>query len=502
MNFFDIALKLIGPRLMVCSLVMAWPFASKSAAQVQPVTVQVQGDDNGPALAPRFLGLSYEISQLSSLNGHHYFSTNDEALVNLFRTLGIESIRVGANAVDDPDAPIPQEKDIDNFFNFARTVDAKVIYSFRLKNAAPNQAARLAAYIASRYSDSLDCFSIGNEPNFYFKTFEDYYTKWKEEYDAILTAVPQAKFNGPSVANNPPAKQNFFPLDLAQAVFSQGHLSYVSDHYYFLGRRSELEVDPAASRSRLLSDDIHQIYETAYSQIGAKLAARGIPYRIDELNNCARGGAHGSSDTYASALWALDCTHWWAAHRIVGLNYHTGEFLTGTGDYDGPHYSAFVHAENRAGFTIRPEAYAYLAFHQGAHGKPTKIQLHKEAAFDFDAYVYRDNNSIYLTLINKSFGAKAHPAAVTINLPQLPHNGGWERMDLSQKDADVAANSEISLGKMPIDSHGRWSGQWTRLAGTVSSNLLVEIAPTSASIFHFSVNSPSTTSSLSSASKP
>jgi hypothetical protein len=37
-----------------------------------------------------------------------------------FKTLGIRSLRVGANAVDDPRIPVPQEKDIDMLFKFAR----------------------------------------------------------------------------------------------------------------------------------------------------------------------------------------------------------------------------------------------------------------------------------------------------------------------------------------------------------------------------------------------
>lgn len=503
MNILILAHRSTGLRLAVCLMFLVLPLFNKVAAQDQMVTVNVTDIHGQPALKSRFLGLSYEISLLSSQNGHYYFNTNDTALVNIFKTLGIKSLRVGANAVDDPDMAIPQEKDIDNFFGFAKAVDAKVIYSFRLKNGDPSQAARLAGYIASHYSDTLDCFSIGNEPNFYFKTFDDYFAKWKPQYDAILQAVPQAKFDGPSVANNPPAKQNFFPLDLAKAVSSQGHMAFVSDHYYFLGRRSELEVDPVASRARLLSDDVHQVYEMAYSQIGAKLAARGIPYRIDELNNCARGGAKDSSDTYASALWALDCTHWWAAHHIVGMNYHTGEFLDDDGAYAGPHYSAFVHTDDRAGFAIRPQAYAYLAFQQGAHGKSMGIQLQKNSAFDFNAYAYRENNqSVYLTLINKSYGDNAKTAVVAVNLPGVPSNGNWTRVDLAQKDGDIAAKSEITFGKTPIDSQGLWSGEWSRLSDEQSNRVVVHVAPASATILHFSAKSDSESSSLMSASKP
>ena len=87
-----------------------------AAAQTQPVAVTVTADGNGPDLAPRFLGLSYEMSMLLPKNGRYYFDPDDQALVNAFQTLGIKSLRVGANAVDDPRIPVPQEKDIDVLF--------------------------------------------------------------------------------------------------------------------------------------------------------------------------------------------------------------------------------------------------------------------------------------------------------------------------------------------------------------------------------------------------
>ena len=46
--------------------------------------------------------------------GNTISTPNDQALVNTFKTLGIKSLRVGANAVDDPRIPVPQEKDIDD----------------------------------------------------------------------------------------------------------------------------------------------------------------------------------------------------------------------------------------------------------------------------------------------------------------------------------------------------------------------------------------------------
>jgi hypothetical protein len=459
------------------------------AISAQSVEVCVSAGNNGPVVPSRFLGLSYEISKLLPENGRYYFDPQDQALVNLFKTLGVKSLRVGANAVDDPQFPVPQEKDIDEFFNFARAAGVKVIYSFRLKNGDPSESARLAAYIADHDSDVLDCFSIGNEPNFYTKTFDQFYAQWKPQYDAILKAVPNAKFDGPSVANHPPAAQNFYPLQLARLLAAGGHLAMISDHYYFLGRRNDVEKNPAESRARFLSNDVDATYSNAYAEIGAKLAAQGIPYRIDEVNNCARGGARGSSDTYASALWALDCTHWWASHHILGMNYHTGESLSDDGTFNAPDYSAFVHLPDGKGFVIRPQAYAYLAFSQGVHGEPLAVNVKTAPSFNFNAYAYRNSDgSTYITLINKSYGKESQPAGVAIQLSQKPEPGVWRRMDLVQSNQDVAAQTGFALGDGEINSQGMWSGHWSKIKNQDCCNLSIQVGPASATLLHFSRN--------------
>ena len=168
----------------------------------EPVTVTVSAHTSGPELPSRFLGLSYETAMLLPRNGRYYFDSNDRALVNTFQVLGIKSLRVGANAVDDPRIPIPQEKDIDMLFKFAWAAGVKVIYSFRLENGDPANSARLAGYIAAKNADALDSFSIGNEADFYLPTFEAYFAKWKPHYDAILQAVPNAMFDGPNSRKN------------------------------------------------------------------------------------------------------------------------------------------------------------------------------------------------------------------------------------------------------------------------------------------------------------
>ena len=108
-------------------------------AQFTPATatVTITDDRTSSKIAPLFMGLSYEMQLVLPHDGKYYFDANDKALVNTFHTLGIKSLRVGAAAVDYPNVAVPQEKDIDSLFAFARAARVKVIYSFRLKNGDP-----------------------------------------------------------------------------------------------------------------------------------------------------------------------------------------------------------------------------------------------------------------------------------------------------------------------------------------------------------------------------
>jgi hypothetical protein len=458
---------------------------TSSFAQPTPATaaITITDDGTGPGIAPRFLGLSYEMTLVLPRDGKYYFDPNDQALVNTFRLLGIKSLRVGAAGVDDPKNAVPQEKDIDSLFAFARAAGVKVIYSFRLKNGDPAVSARLAAYIAAHDADALDCFSIGNEPNAYDKTYESYIANWKPHYDAILAAVPNAMFDGPSVFA---ADKNLFPAKLADAFYPGGHIAMISDHYYVMGSGPDGGKKLAQARAHFFSNDTDTRFGKAFAAVGSKLMAKGIPYRIDELNNCFHGGAPGVSDTYAASIWALDASHWWAARHILGLNYHTGEMTKADGTIGASAYSAFLHQADGKGLEIRPESYGHLAFTQGALGRPLHVAIETTLSSSVTAYAYRaDDGSLYVTLINKTFADKAAPLSVSLQLPAGVLAAGAQRMDLVQKTNDVTAQTDITLGGAPIDAQGGWAGKWAAAETGSTPNPTVTVAPTSAAIIHF-----------------
>jgi len=255
-----------------------------------------------------------------------------------------------------------------------------------------------------------------------------------------------------------------------------------SSHSYPLGAGREAEKDPAAARRRFLGKAVTREYEKIYHDTCQPLAALGIPFRMDETNSCWDGGAKGSSDTYASALWALDYLNWWAAHGIVGLNFHTGDTVNGVPPM-AANYAAFVHAGPGRRLTLRPLTYALLAFSQSAHGHPLPVQIAAAPGLDFTAYAYREGTAIYVIALNKTAETNGRPIELTLHWPAGVNPAASERMDLAQAASDIAAKAGVSLAGRAIDADGHWAGKWTKLSE--GSPQALTVSPATAALFRF-----------------
>jgi hypothetical protein len=90
-----------------------------------------------------------------------------------------------------------------------------------------------------------------------------------------------------------------------------------------------------------------------------------LPFRIDEINSVACGGKTGVSDTFASALWALDATFEMARLGVSGVNFHM---------FPGAKYILFSFRQDKGQWVaeVRPEYYGLLMFAQAA---PAGAQL-------------------------------------------------------------------------------------------------------------------------------
>src|SRR5579864_2031565 len=125
-----------------------------------PVGVSVNQSNTGQALSSNFAGFSYETLLIfPDSSGNYLFSATNTPLINMFKTLGIKSLRLGGNSADnvnDNNGQLPANSTceaadqcpiIDNLSAFAQAAGIKIIFTLRLKVYDPNAAAGEAGYI-------------------------------------------------------------------------------------------------------------------------------------------------------------------------------------------------------------------------------------------------------------------------------------------------------------------------------------------------------------------
>ncbi|MES2921833.1 MAG: hypothetical protein V4819_09805 [Verrucomicrobiota bacterium] len=453
-------------------------------------TVAVKSSQPGIEISEDVLGLSFETSiMLPDKEGVRYFRPDNEKLITLFRTIGIKSLRIGGNSVDDPKIPIPTEGDVRSLFDFARKAGVKVMYSFRLQDGDPASAAGLAKLIYDNYPEILENFSIGNEPG-YYKDYQVYTGKWKSIRDAVVAVVPSATFSGPD-QNPEPELIKKMVQDLGT---KDGRLAMITQHSYPFGCSYKnpsaawkdpgnvnllVPVDAADARQRMISPDAHDSYSEILGGMIEAIEGTKLTFRMTEVNSLWFSGLQGASDRHASALWGVDFLHWWASHGADGLNFHTGDRTGGSVNLPC-RYAAFVSAAD--GYEVRPLSYGLKLFDLGGHGRSLPVTVSGKAAIT--AYATRLHNEAFVTVINRRSDAGDQSVSIKLDTPLAP--GDASSIFLRANGDDLAAvSADMSLGGSAIGSDGNWKGDWTPINVTdcEAGAFTVSMPPTSAAVF-------------------
>jgi Glycosyl hydrolase family 79 C-terminal beta domain len=453
-------------------------FSTGAALAQTPVTITVDPAQAGPNIPSNFAGLSYETALLlPGRNGKYFFSAENKALVQMFRTLGIKSLRVGGNTAERETVPIPGKADVDQLFAFAKAAGVKVIYTLRLKGADPQADADMAKYIMERYRPELTCFDLGNEPEKMARDFAGYRDAFRR-FVAVITAptnVPDAWFSGPSTTHKNAAWAGQFARDFG----GDRRIALVTQHEY-PARSGTNIASVAAGGEKLLSPNLLKVYETFHNEFVPAAISNGLPYRLEEANSFSNGGAAGVSDAFAAALWGLDYIYWWAGHGAQGINFHTGGYVPGTQPRNPMKYAVFWNAGD--GFAARPVAYALKAFDVAGPGRLAPTTLTSNGgAINLRAYaVLARGKTLYLTLINKEHGPGGQEAAVSL-APGKDYVRG-ETMFLTAPGNNIEAQSGVTLGGASIDSEGNWNGSWTPLPAPTAEGTFKLTVPASTAV--------------------
>lgn len=467
-------------------LLSACFLAGQTLAQ-SPVTLTVRNSP-GYAIPDDFAGLSFgavaELPSTGGVSGDFFCGTNTE-LITLFRNSGLHHLRLGGTTVEGPNAPVPSRADIDNVFAFAKAADVKVIYSLPLLNGDSTTDAQTAQYIWQRYRPLLDCFAIGNEPD--TKRFHSSPSgagtdpeitndascveKWRKIAMAVTNAVAGATFAGPDAAGQRWA-QTF-----ARDVKESGLVTLITQHEYvggrpYINKDGPERIPVRTAIDNMLSENwVSAKYPAFYTNAVLPVVNEGFAYRMTEADDYLKGITN-ASDSFASALWALDYLHWWAAHGCSGVNFHNTEWLkTDTVFFDSSSGTC----------RFNPKAYGIKAFDLSSHGRTEPISIANTDGLNLTAYAVGDTTGLYVTIINKEHNAGARVAAVTI----APIDFSMKKavvMFLTTENGDVGATTGITLGGAPITNHSSWAGKWSPLKLNKSGQCAVRVPAGSAAI--------------------
>ena len=469
---------------------IGWLCAFATLAQ-SPVTLSIDTQSRGYVVPPDFAGLSFEtwVELLTNSNGvsGRLFSPTNVEMITLFTNSGIRNLRLGGGTVENGEHPaIPDLSDIDDVFAFARATDVKVIYSLRLLNGNPSDDAATAKYIWTHYRPYLDCFSIGNEPNEppYTKvktgaitTYHDYLAAWRQIASAITNAVPGATFAGPDSGGSD------WVVHFARDEQSSGNVAMITQHQYAGGEpwvkqanHGSNYMSAAMEINRMLSKSWPTTeYYPFYRKTLQRAAELGFDDRMTEADDILRGVTN-ASDAFASALWALDYMHWWAAKGLAGVNFHNNEWLK----------TDTIYLNKRSHeYEANPKAYAIRAFDLGSRGWEHPVAIANADELNLTAYAIGDDTNLFITIINKEHDTNARAAAVTIVPKDFQFKSSWV-MFLAAANGDAGATSGITLGGASILNNAPWQGQWTALNHAPDQPFILTVPATSVAIVKLS----------------
>jgi hypothetical protein len=492
-----------------------------------PITITIDAGHPGPVVPDDFAGLSFERGPLNPGNAGvagYLFSAANNSLVALFRNLGLRNLRIGGGSVDDF-IPAGTGSDgftgIDNLFAFAAVAGVKVIYTLRLLSPRARPIgdlksinARAAGYIWRHYRENVASFAIGNEPDWHaFHTFEghphdpaiyeeisgvpgsaytSYLTNWRSFADAVGDAAPGAPLAGPdtgaySALTYTPDPENgvSWTERFASDERDSGRMADITQHYYVGGGPGRTTAQQAISN--MLSPEWvngttigAQPTRTTYTPYAwfhanhlAPVSAAGLRYRLTESNDYLTG-VPGASNAFASALWALDYLHWWAAHAAAGVNFHNKQWLYTDTIVPAP-------AATAGGYAVTPKGYGIKAFTLGSSGQVKPVSMGNTGGINVTAYCIGGAGQDYVTIINKTHGAEAADAAVTI-VPPGPGLQDAEIMTLSGGEPGDATGASATLGGAAITGDTPWDGKWSGISADPRAGISLTVRATTAVI--------------------
>jgi hypothetical protein len=362
----------------------------RAFASRKPSEIAVTADFDRPLfpVPDDFLGLSFETRRIVLQD---YLIPENETVIELIRKLSPKGvIRIGGNTSDEPVSPEQLGRpQLERFAKFIKATGWNVIYGLNLGSGTAERAADEAALVSELLGPENLVFQIGNEPDlFQMRKLQPsgygkdtFITDWRNFSHAVKARVPGTAFAGPDVSSDTSWMGPFVK------IFGND-VRFVTHHYYSEGPAGNKNV----SISRMLESSQYLTYRLRAIDDAIR---SDLPLRMTEMNSVWNGGQPGISDTFASALWAIDAMLTLAAAGWIGVNFHT----------NGAVYSPIRH-EADGSFQPQPLYEGLVFFSKMARGSVCPVLIQEDPPNDFRVFAIRgSHDERRLICLNLSGGA-------------------------------------------------------------------------------------------------
>jgi hypothetical protein len=450
-----------------------------------PVSVSVAARPSGAPAPSDFLGLSFELRSLPLIASYARAPAAGGAdFLALLRSLGPGVLRFGGISADENVAWSSTARprwastaittaDLTNLAALARASGWRVLLTVDLGHYDPTAAAQEAAAAHAALGTRLLGIEIGNEPDRYVGRhlrapgwdFAEYRTQALAYRTAIQRAAPGVEIAGPDPSTGTPS------LAWLGAAAHALHPALLTDHYYPL---SSCGYRPTISE--LLSPSVRSKESAALAGAGAIARAAATPLRLDEVNSVSCEGFPGTSDTFASALWALDYSARAIAAGASGINFH--DLLAKTDAYS-PLFAASPAALAAGQLHAAPEWYALLAARELPGSQPLPAHVTGATAEDLSASAFRAADGRLRIVLVDYDPPGSQPLAVRLRLAR-PYSGGHI---LRLTAPSPATTTGVRLGGRAVAPGGSWQAPATLPAVYAHAGALaVQLDPSSAAV--------------------
>ena len=300
-------------------------------------------------MPPSFLGMSLEYQALHVYTGRDPNHV-DPVFIQLLRNLvpgQSPIVRIGGNSADYSWWPIRgvlppgavryslTKGWLRMTKSFAAQAGAKLIMGVNLAGGRPALAAAEAARVhggnrhplhrrardrqrarplqhALWYRDRRGRKFFARPASYGFSTYLQEVARWRQ----VLPPIPVV---GPALAS-----LTWLTTGLDQFLAADPGAPMITVHRYALRACPTPPSSPLfASIPNLLADRSSSGLAAGVAPYVAAAHARGVQFRLDELNSVSCSGKRGVSDTFASALWMLDTLFNMASVGVDGVNIHS-----------------------------------------------------------------------------------------------------------------------------------------------------------------------------------